>query len=320
MKKQHVLSGLLFVAACGAVLGSFTTGREAGKPAPAVSTTITSGAGWMTNIGTASTQAKNQNRDMLVWFSGHGWNDASDAIRATLSDPKFMVRMSEQFVLVNMNFNNDGGKSFNSDPAATVWADRLNVDALPALVLLDSNGRPYTSIDVKSPQLESAIATSTGVRASRDEAFARASSLIGAGKAAALDAGLSTVRAFAKDWYEPELRALVDTNAPVANNWAPLLAETIINRAIQSEIYPLVDAAHYQKALDRIDILIAETRMSIAQRQLLIAFKAQLYCSLNDYPKARVLFDEALALDPNGPETERIRSAQAKIDEATAVN
>ena len=84
-------------------------------------------------------------------------------------------------------------------------------------------------------------------------------------------------------------------------------------------------AGHLHRALEQVgrfalcdyegadEVLAAETP-PVAQAQILVAFKAELLCSLGRRDEARRVFEQALALSTDPAATEKVRRAMQRLD------
>jgi tetratricopeptide (TPR) repeat protein len=316
----RIVSITLFLVACTCL--AFTLApTETASPAPAPSAMPV----WQIDLRTAVREAGLLKRPVLVWFSASGWNDASDRLEKRLRDPAFVIAAAERAVLVNIDFP-DASSADAAGQRSTAMAVRFGVSELPALVMLDSTGRPVARLsegknaDDVLASLDQAIAT----RSKYDTCIAAAGDVSTLDELNQLDAALELVKPYATEWYSDQLARV--TTCPlegaqaIRTKWTPAMAEGSIDRIIQSEVYPLADAGQFDTAIGRVDALLNGTNMSPSQRQLITALKGQLYYSKNDRAAALALLDSALAIDPAGPNADRVRAARAQFDMAETQN
>lgn len=318
------LSQLMRLACALAVLNT-AHAVAASTTAPA-----TRPAAWSARPDDTLKAAAAQGRDTLVWFSGSGWRAESDAVEPALLAPAFVETAGHRFALARADFpagregDREGGGDV--DPRLTRLAERLGVTTLPALIALDSAGRPYGTVVTPAGDTAAClrlIDTLSAEKAARDAAFASAASLTGRDRAAALARGLTHVGPFVRDFYTAVVAEVVSLDPKdelgLKQKYAPLLSEAEIDKVVQTEIYPLLDQSRFGDVIKRIDKLLAESRPTPEQRQLLIAFKAQTAYSNGDQAQALRWLDDAAAIEPNGPAAARIAKAKAQILETPAV-
>jgi hypothetical protein len=270
-------------------------------------------------------QAAQERKGTLIWFSGSGWNAASDAAEPALLDPAFGSEVASSFACVRADFPAAKQTDRPVDPQYTMWAERLGITQLPSLVALDAEGLPYAQLP--APAADGAVyrgivADLRQRKANRDDAFAQAKLVAGVARARLLDRALQSVGSFAAAWYPAVLAEVValdpSDEAGLKSKYEPLIAQATIDRVIQQEIYPMLDAVRFADVIVRLDKLMEEARPSVEQRQLLIAFKAQVAYSKGDNAQAMAWIDQAIALRPASAVAERIAHARGQIVEGTS--
>lgn len=200
-------------------------------------------------------------------------------------------------------------------------ADRAGVRHLPALVLLDALGRPSGAIEIDdlsdASELAQAIAQLFEDHAARDECFAAALETVGVERGSRLDAGLERVSASCRSAYHDVMQQIVDLDpdnvAGLKQKYEPVLVEVILNRAIQEQVYPLVDQAQYAAARQVLEWLAKEHAVNTEQRQLLLAFQAQLFYSEGLSTKAIDTLELAISMAPDSAAAERLKKAREQI-------
>ncbi len=316
----RIISVTLFLVACTCLAFSLAPSKPTSAPPVPRAMAL-----WLTDMRAAMREAGAQKRPVLAWFSASGWNDASDQLEKTLRDPAFAIAASERVVLVNINFPAVSDDS-SSGQRATAMAVRFGVTELPALVMLDTTGRPVARLNGGNDlaailaSLDEALAT----KSRYDTFLAAADDLSTIHELQQLDAALELVKPYAVEWYSDQLARI--TGCPLAEaqairqKWMPELTEGLIDRMVQNEIYPLADAGQFDTAIGRVDAILDGRNMSPSHRQVLMALKGQLYYSKRDHTTAISLLDSALALDPKGPNADRVRAARAQLDTPEAAN
>lgn len=98
--------------------------------------------GWSTDLDKAITQAKTENKAVLVEFTGSDWCPPCIAMRKNVfSKKEFIDAASKKFVLVELDFpKGDKELSEKNQPLA----EKYNIEGFPTVVLLDSDGKEFT--------------------------------------------------------------------------------------------------------------------------------------------------------------------------------
>lgn len=274
---------------------------------------------WLADPQQALALAKTANKDVLIEFDGPGSATEPDAFHAAVSDTReFRGGAGRKFVLVRLSSSADVSPERATQIAT--WCERLGVIQFPTLALLDAQNRPYASAVCQSKDSGEALRLLDSLahkKVERDDELARAKGVAGVERARHLDAALQAVGSFAGEAYIDVMREILvlDSNnsAGLHAKYQTTVAEVTINQAVQGEVYPLIDRGNLTGAVQRLDRLIAETDASPQQRQLLLAFKGQLYFSLHDNLNAARSFDDALRIAPDSDAAAKVRAARAQV-------
>lgn len=119
-------------------LASFTVGVAA-LTASAFATTP---EGWSTDLEKALKQAKEENKSVLVEFTGSDWCPPCIAMRKNVfSKKEFIDAASKKFVLVELDFpKGDKELAKKNKPLA----EKYKIEGYPTVILLDSDGKEFT--------------------------------------------------------------------------------------------------------------------------------------------------------------------------------
>lgn len=302
----------VFVAAAALLLAAFAP--TAGPPPKAPT--------WRTDLAAATREAKAAGKDVLVEFTAVDAATGEARLdRVVYNDPRFLRAAAERFIPVRLTVRT-GDPDRPVDVGVVALAERLAVARVPSLVLIDGSNRPYAAVESETESIEAQLASlqnTAAERAKRDEAFARAAQSAGPERAARLNDALQHVGRFALAGYESEVGEIItldpDDALGLKKQYAGPLSEKRIDRAIQQQVYPLVDRADFAGAIAAIEQIVTAENPSVAQRQTLVAFKGQLLYSMGKKDEARWLLDQAIAMAPDDPAARRIAAAKQQMEE-----
>ncbi len=201
------------------------------------------------------------------------------------------------------------------------WSDLVGATRLPALAWLSPEGRPYGIIEVAEnlgpAQLQQQIADMSHRYHRSHAAFAEASQLTALAQAQKLHDALELVDEPCRASYLDVMQQIVslddENTLGLKDHYGPILTEVVINDVIQGEVYPLVDAGAYPEAQAALGRLIQQHPVSIEQRQLLMAFQAQLLHSQNRSQEALAMLDEAINIASESPVHEKLVAARLQF-------
>jgi tetratricopeptide (TPR) repeat protein len=275
---------------------------------------------WRSGLQSAVGQARDQGKDVLLFFTDNGPAAMESPLEAKLATADFRNRLANQFVLARFDCHPD--TSVADDAAATrdIWTERLDIKSFPYLVLLDSRGRACAGVDLNKVDPSAVEATIAGLRQrriQRDESFERAQHLSGLKQAVSLDSGLQIVKPYAQASYQQVMEQIIaddpDNEAHLREVYFPLVTQSRIDVAVQHEIYPLIDRGLFQTAIDRITQLISEESPPPDQKQLLLAFQGELFSKLGDRQTALRTLEQAVALAPDNSQCAQIKAVRDQI-------
>lgn len=107
-------------------------------------TTVKAARAWQTDMDSAITQARNENKDILINFSGPEWSEWSVKLESEIFDTEpFMKTAPEQFVLVKLDFPKKTPLPKDQEKHNRTWQQQFGVKSFPAIILTDANGIPY---------------------------------------------------------------------------------------------------------------------------------------------------------------------------------
>lgn len=99
-------------------------------------------SGWTSNLHEALATAKNENKAVLIEFTGSDWCPPCIAMRKNVFSKKEFIDVAKNdFVLVQLDFpKGDPALAEKNEP----YAEKYEVEGFPTIVLLDSEGTPFS--------------------------------------------------------------------------------------------------------------------------------------------------------------------------------
>ncbi|HVC95341.1 MAG TPA: thioredoxin family protein [Pirellulales bacterium] len=190
---------------------------------------------WVRSIDEALKLAQQNDKDVLINFTGHGWcHNCTLLEHEVFAQPEFAV-VTEHFVLVELDFpsavfdTEDGEKDASGGAAETnrikryrEWQSQYLVPGMPTVVVTDAHGKPvgYTGYEkgVTPASFLNQVEKYRDARLARDRELKEADGNAGKERAAHLDAALECVAPF--------FGGLEDRNGdPLLNWYADVVAE-----------------------------------------------------------------------------------------------
>ena len=113
--------------------------------------------GWSTDLEKAFKDAKEQNKPVLVEFTGSDWCPPCKMMRKKVfSQKEFVTAASEDFILVELDFpRGDKEVKAKNDP----YAKKYEIKGFPTVILFDSEGKEFERFFAsKHPSTEAFLA------------------------------------------------------------------------------------------------------------------------------------------------------------------
>ncbi|MFK7819578.1 MAG: thioredoxin fold domain-containing protein [Planctomycetaceae bacterium] len=288
-------------------------------------------AKWLDNVSKAMKQARAQDKDLLLNFTGSDWCHWCEVLEEEVfSDQQFGKKASEEFVFVTLDFPVDQSKQ---DPWLAKqnheWMQRLAVDGFPTVVLLDAEGRPYakTGYQKGGPKPYLAMLNKhVQRRLNRDRLLREATTLQGQAKAKKLDEALSLIdRKIVAQSYKAEVSQVLkhagDNKKLVARYEALQLLEK--QRTALAELEELPISSDKPKILKRIAELEKLFPESSESREEFDFLRIEVLSGAGLHAEAIVVAKEMIAGKPDSYDSQLAREvilenliALARVDDA----
>lgn len=152
---------------------------------------------WLTTPDEAYAKAAETGKPVMIEFTGSDWCGFCKILhKDVLSSPEFEQALADKYIFLELDFPRKKPLPENQQKVNRELAQKMGITGYPSIVMTDKDGLPYAK-SVGAPLkpaefIKSAESWDQG-KIKRDEAFARARSLSGKEKAAALYDGLKTM-------------------------------------------------------------------------------------------------------------------------------
>lgn len=306
---------LLMVVLCGAMLACKLTLLPA-KSTPAEP------ARWRTDLPASLQEASSTGKDVLVVFLAEEQGKAPSLCGSVDEDRQLLEAAAKKFVPVQLVVSTDSERASENAAGIVALAERLNVPRVPSVVLIDSSGQPYATVDCNDPSptaQSKAVDAAAAERERRDDALKLASTASGADRARHLHQAMQHVGPFAVTAYESTVAEILaldpDDALHLKSKYIEQYAAQRIDRLVQARVYPLIDRANFEAAIAAIDQITASEKPPTLQAQMLAGFKGQLLGSMGKKDAARQTLKLALALAPRSKSADQIARALEHLDE-----
>lgn len=280
------------------------------------------------SLDAAVERAAKENRIIMLEFTGTDWCTACIHLHTKiLSSAEFEQAAGSKYIVTQVDYPRTPALVAKLSDEEKARREHLlatyGIRGLPAMVLMDSQGRPFAIINGTRPTTKEFLAVleeADAILAKRDAAFAKAGGLTGMEKAAALAEGLNALPVTCRDKYEAVITEInsIDTQNTLGYKYVLGAGERL---AEQSESFQKlcetyltgslsVEAA--QTAIDKIDEFLAREDLDPVIRQLALRTKGDCYAlfyhSPDCFEKTVECFKAALECAPESRYARRLKS------------
>lgn len=305
MKTKHILA-----AACAASLG-FTSAFAGGE-------------GWTHDFAAAKKQAAEENKDLLIDFTGSDWCGWCIKLNEEVfSHDPFKEGVKDKFVLVEIDFPKD--KSILSEETQKQnegLQSQYAVQGFPTILLTDASGKPYARTGYQPGGPEKYVTHLDELRAKkdvRDKAFAEAAKAEGPAKAKALVTALEAMEledAVVASFY-PEVVDQIKTADPDdETGFAAKLAEKQKFADFEKELNGFAAKQDMEGALAFVDKTAGSGEFKGESQQQVLAIKASILAQSQKFDEAIKAVEAAKAAAPDSEVAGRLDGFKAQLEQA----
>lgn len=269
---------------------------------------------WMTDYDAALKAAAEQDKSILVNFTGSDWCLPCIVLHETVFDTEtFKSLAPDQFVLLMLDIPRNaphlaGVKGRNEELAA-----QFGIDKYPTILLLDAEGRVYGETGYREGGPDEYLAhlgQFDRIKEKRDEHFAAADEAKGVERARELDAALMAVAAAAGlTGYDTVIDEIIALDA---DNEAGLKAK--YDRAHRLEqITSLMNQEKWREAVIQIEQLDKDYELAGTVRQFLYYTRARAQNKQSQLDEALESISIAIEADPDSPIAAQLSAVHAQL-------
>ncbi len=257
-----------------------------------------------TNFADGIAEAKKENRDVLVYFTGSDWCPPAVKFKAGILDAgDVRQKLDGQFIVAVID------RPATASPEQ-IEADKKQNKALeivprnyPEIVLSDNAGRAYAQIDCRldAPKTPAALLKKIEValdsKAKRDTAFAEAEKLSGPDKALALGRGLDALAPDVAGTYKAEIDVMKKADPEDKSGYVAKYtfhANTFLEREV---LKPVADKKP-EDAARAIAKMLANDKLTLDQKMYVRAAKVAFFKEQKKQPEMIAALRETVAASP----------------------
>lgn len=277
------------------------------------------GENWMTDFEAAKKKAAEENKDLLVDFTGSDWCGWCIKLdKEVFSEDVFKKGVDDKFVLVSLDYPRDKSKmSDELQKQNEELQKKFQIQGFPTILLMDAEGKPYARTGYQAGGPEKYLThldDLRNMRTKRDESFAKAAKLEGVEKAKALVAALDTVPDEYKGQYEEVMTEIIALDPKDVTGFAAKENRKKALMELQQETMMVAQTGDGADAvMAKIDAFIKDNSIEGEEKQEVMALKINPLMATGKFDETIALLDEMAAVDPESELAARVKQFKPQV-------
>lgn len=267
------------------------------------SLSIAAGEEWMTDFEAAKKKAADENKALLVDFTGSDWCGwCIKLVDEVFKHDAFKEGVADKFVLVELDFPRDKSKvSEEIQKQNKALAEKYSVQGYPTILLMDSEGRPFAQTGYQAGGPEKYLAHLDGLLANKtryDGSIAAAQKLEGEAKAQALIVALMMLPENHLSHYGDITAQISELDPDDKLGFVAQQQRKDALKALKSEVMTAMRSGKAEGVAAKVDQFIADYKVTGEEKQDLLAIKMNPLLMAEKFDEALLLLDEIVTIDP----------------------
>ena len=264
---------------------------------------IAAGDGWMTDFQAAKKKAANENKALLVDFTGSDWCGWCIKLNdEVFKHEAFKEGVEDKFILVELDFPRD--KSKISDELQTqnkTLAEKYSIQGYPTILLMDSLGRPFAKTGYQAGGPEKYLAHLDSLLANKtryDGSIAAAQKFEGQEKAKMLITALMMLPDDQLGHYGDIMAQISELDPDDEQGFVAEQRRKVALKALQAEVRSGMRSQQSEDIPAKVDQFIADYKVTGEEKQNLLGMKMNPLIIAQQFDEALLLLDEIIGIAP----------------------
>ncbi len=264
---------------------------------------IAAGDGWMTDFEAAKKKAANENKALLVDFTGSDWCGWCIKLNdEVFKHEAFKEGVEDKFILVELDFPRD--KSKISDELQTqnkTLAEKYSIQGYPTILLMDSLGRPFAKTGYQAGGPEKYLAHLDSLLANKtryDGSIAAAQKFEGQEKAKMLIISLMMLPDDQLGHYSDIMTQISELDPDDKQGFVAEQRRKAALKTLQAEVMSAMRSQQSEGIPAKVDQFIADYKVTGEEKQNLLGMKMNPLIIAQQFDEALLLLDEIIGIAP----------------------
>lgn len=267
------------------------------------SLSIAAGDGWMTDFEAAKKKAADENKVLLVDFTGSDWCGWCIKLNdEVFKHDSFKQGVAEKFVLVELDFPRDKSKISEALQIQNkALAGKYSVRGYPTILLLDAEGRPFAQTGYQAGGPDKYLAHLDSLLTNKeryDGSIAAAQKLEGKAKAQALIVALMMLPENQLGHYDDIMAQIRELDPDDEHGFIAEQQRKTALKTLQAEVTSAMRSQQTEGIPAKVDQFIADYKVTGEEKQNLLGMKMNPLIIAQQFDEALLLLDEIIAIAP----------------------
>lgn len=285
---------------------------------------LAAGEGWTHDYDAAKKQAAEQDKSLLIDFTGSDWCGWCIKLdKEVFQHDAFKEGVKDKFVLVELDFPRDKSKlPEGAEERNKELNEKYGIRGYPTILLTDAEGVPFAKTGYKAGGPENYVThldELLAARAGRDEAFAKAEKLEGPAKAKALVEALQAMGLEDKmleSFYGDVIEQIKTSDPEDESGFVKGIEMKAKFDAFQKDLMGFGRKQDHEGALGLVDETLESGGFEGETRQQVAFYRVMILTQLERFDEALTALDDAKAVAPESGFAKRIEGSRTRIIEA----
>lgn len=282
------------------------------------------GEGWTHDYEAAKKQAAEEEKNLLLDFTGSDWCPPCMRLTANiLSKEAFREGVEDKLVLVELDFPQNEAKISEETKAQNAkLQEQYAIQGYPTLLLTDPEGKPFAQTGFRDSTPEEYVAHLEELlkaREARDEGFAKAEKLEGAEKAKALVAALNAMGlddAMVANFYGDTVDAIKKADPDDESGYVKQMEMKAKLAEFETEVNGFARDQDHEGALALVEKTLESGDFEGEPKQQVAFYRAMILAHLKNFDDAIAALDEAKDIAPESELAGRLDGFKMQLEQA----
>lgn len=292
-----------------------------GSAAICIPSALAGGEGWTSDFEAAKKQAAEENKNLLIDFTGSDWCGWCIRLKEEVFDKdEFKRGVADKFVLVEIDFPQDDSKlSAETKAQNKKLGEEYAVQGYPTIMLTSASGKPYAQTGYQEGGPDAYVKhldELTIAQKNFDEALTAAEGLEGVAKAEALVAALEAVElddGVITKFYSEEIAMIKKSDPEDTTGYTKGIEAKSKFAELENKLNELGNEEKFEEALVLVEDALKSGDFEGERQQNIMFVKAIILAELEKFDDSLAAIDSAKEIAPESKMAGNLNQVKERI-------